>query len=133
MREKNPRSGMRRREFITLLSGAAVTWASAPRAQQPPVPVIGLLGSDAAPAQSEWTAAFLQRLRELGWNEGRNIIIDYRWGEGHSRAVQRNRSRIRPAKCHSHSHTQHPADARSKTGDVDVLWTELAEYVAARR
>jgi putative tryptophan/tyrosine transport system substrate-binding protein len=84
MREKNPRSGMRRREFITLLSGAAVTWASAPRAQQPPVPVIGLLGSDAAPAQSEWTAAFLQRLRELGWSEGRNIIIDYRWGEGHS-------------------------------------------------
>jgi len=46
--------------------------------------VIGLLGSDAAPAQSEWTAAFLQRLRELGWSEGRNIIIDYRWGEGHS-------------------------------------------------
>ena len=84
MREKNPRSGMRRREFITLLSGAAVTWASAPRAQQPPVPVIGLLGSDAAPAQSEWTAAFVQRLRELGWSEGRNITIDYRWGEGHS-------------------------------------------------
>jgi hypothetical protein len=53
MREKNPRSGMRRREFIALLSSAAVTWASAPRAQQPPVPVIGLLGSDAAPAQSE--------------------------------------------------------------------------------
>src|SRR5258708_22758249 len=84
MREKTPRSGMRRREFIALLSGAAVTWASAPRAQQPPVPVIGLLGSDAAPAQSEWTAAFIQRLRELGRSEGRNIIIDYRWGEGHS-------------------------------------------------
>ena len=41
------------------------------------MPVIGLLGSGAAPAQSEWTAAFLERLRELGWSEGRNIIIDY--------------------------------------------------------
>jgi putative tryptophan/tyrosine transport system substrate-binding protein len=72
-----------RREFITLLSSAAAAWPSATRAEQPPVPVIGLLGSSAAPAQSEWTAAFIQRLRELGWSEGRNIIIDYRWGEGH--------------------------------------------------
>jgi hypothetical protein len=75
---------MRRREFITLLSSAAVAWPSATRAEQSPVPVIGLLGSGAASAQSEWTAAFLQRLRELGWSEGRNIIIDYRWGEGHT-------------------------------------------------
>ena len=75
---------MGRREFITLLSSAAVTWPSATRAEHSPVPVIGLLGSGAAPAQSEWTAAFLQRLRELGWSEGRNIIIDYRWGEGHA-------------------------------------------------
>src|SRR5262244_3766008 len=82
------RSGglMDRREFITLLSSAAVAWPSATRAEQPPVPVLGLLGSSAAPAQSEWTAAFLQRLRELGWSEGRNIIIDYRWGEGHPEA-----------------------------------------------
>src|SRR5215831_13731153 len=66
------RSGglMDRREFITLLSSAAVAWPSATRAEQPPVPVLGLLGSSAAPAQSEWTAAFLQRLRELGWGEG---------------------------------------------------------------
>jgi putative ABC transport system substrate-binding protein len=48
------------------------------------MPVIGLLGSGPAPAQSEWTDAFLQRLRELGWSEGRNVIIDYRWGEGHA-------------------------------------------------
>src|SRR5262249_50247751 len=79
------RSGgrMDRREFITLLASARVAGPSATRAGRPPVPVIGLLGSSAAPAQSEWTAAFVQRLRELGWSEGRNIIIDYRWGEGH--------------------------------------------------
>jgi len=75
---------MRRREFITLLSSAAVTWPFATRAQGSPVPVIGLLGSGGAPGQSEWTAAFLDRLRELGWSEGRNITIDYRWGEGHA-------------------------------------------------
>jgi putative ABC transport system substrate-binding protein len=79
-----PRFGMRRREFIMLLSSAAVTWPCATRAERSAVPVIGLLGSDAAPAQSEWTDAFLQRLRELGWSEGRNIIIDYRWSEGHA-------------------------------------------------
>ena len=75
---------MRRREFITLLSSAAVAWPFATRAQRLPMPVIGLLGSGPAPAQSEWTAAFLERLRELGWSEGRNVIIDYRWGEGHA-------------------------------------------------
>ena len=70
-----------RREFITLLGGAAA-WPIAARAQQSAMPVIGLLGSGTAAAQSEWTAAFLQRLRELGWSEGRNLIIEYRWGEG---------------------------------------------------
>jgi putative tryptophan/tyrosine transport system substrate-binding protein len=73
---------MKRREFTMLLGGVAVTWPFAARAQQAPPPVIGLLGSDTAAAQSEWTAAFVQRLRELGWDEGRNIVIEYRWGEG---------------------------------------------------
>jgi putative tryptophan/tyrosine transport system substrate-binding protein len=73
-----------RREFITLLSAAAATWPCVTRAEQPSVPVIGLLGSGSAQAQSEWTAAFLQRLRELGWSEGRNILIEYRWGKGHT-------------------------------------------------
>ena len=42
----------------------------------------GITGSNTAAAQGEWTAAFVQRLRELGWDEGRNIVIEYRWGEG---------------------------------------------------
>ena len=73
---------MRRREFITLLCGAAAGWPLAARAQQAAMPVIGLLGSGTAAAQSEWTTALLQRLRELGWSEGRNLTIEYRWGEG---------------------------------------------------
>jgi ABC-type uncharacterized transport system substrate-binding protein len=72
---------MRRREFITLLGGAA-TWPRAARARQAgKVPTIGFLGTDAS-VWSPWTAAFVQRLRELGWIEGRTIAIEYRWSEG---------------------------------------------------
>ena len=75
---------LKRREFITLLGGAAA-WPVAARAQQrAKLPTIGFLGSGTAAAQSQWTAAFVQRLRELGWSEGRNVAIEYRWGEGRS-------------------------------------------------
>jgi putative tryptophan/tyrosine transport system substrate-binding protein len=70
-----------RREFITLVGGA-VAWPLAARAQQPAkLPIVGFLGSNAS-AWSPWTAAFVQRLRELGWIEGRTIAIEYRWSEG---------------------------------------------------
>ena len=73
---------MRRREFITLLGGAATVWPLAARAQQAgKLPVVGFLGADAA-AFSPWTAAFVTRMRELGWIEGRTIAIEYRWSEG---------------------------------------------------
>jgi putative ABC transport system substrate-binding protein len=73
---------MRRREFITLLGGAAA-WPVAARAQQGArPPIIGYLGSGTALVQSQWVAAFVQRLRELGWTESRNVVIEYRWAEG---------------------------------------------------
>ena len=73
---------LRRREFITLLGGAAA-WPVAARAQQPAkLPIIGFLGAGTASAMSQWTAAFVQRLRELGWVEDRTIAIHYRWAEG---------------------------------------------------
>jgi putative ABC transport system substrate-binding protein len=76
---------VKRREFITLLGGAAATWPSAARAQQAAkLPTIGFLGGSTASALSEWTAAFVQRLRELGWIEGRTVAIEYRWAEGRS-------------------------------------------------
>src|SRR5579871_1781230 len=75
---------MRRREIITLLGTAAV-WPLAAQAQQGQKPVkVGLLGSGTAAAQSAWTAAFVQRMRELGWIEGRNLTIEYRWAEGNN-------------------------------------------------
>jgi putative ABC transport system substrate-binding protein len=73
---------VRRRDFITLLGGAAA-WPVAARAQQPgKLPNIGFLGAYTASIQSQWTAAFVQRLRELGWIEGRTVAIAYRWAEG---------------------------------------------------
>ena len=75
---------MRRREFITLLGGAA-TWPLAARAQYPTkLPTVGFLGTTTLSAMGEWVAAFVQRLRELGWIEGRNIAIEYRWAEARS-------------------------------------------------
>ena len=73
---------LKRREIITLLGGVAA-WPVAARAQQPAkLPIIGFLGAGTASAMSQWTAAFVQRLRELGWIEDRTIAIHYRWAEG---------------------------------------------------
>jgi putative ABC transport system substrate-binding protein len=73
---------MRRREFLGALGGAAA-WPLAAHAQQPrKLPTIGFLGATTASGASQWTAAFVQRLRELGWIEGRTIAIEYRWAEG---------------------------------------------------
>jgi putative ABC transport system substrate-binding protein len=72
---------IRRREFMALLGGAA--WPIASRAEQAArLPTIGLLGSSTPSAWAPWIAAFQQRLRELGWIEGRSIAIEYRWAEG---------------------------------------------------
>jgi hypothetical protein len=78
---------IRRREFITLLGGAAAAWPLAAHAQQTKrQPTIGFLGNDAA-MWRPWTAAFVQRLRELGWIEGRTIAVEYRWSEGRPERV----------------------------------------------
>jgi putative tryptophan/tyrosine transport system substrate-binding protein len=75
---------MKRREFITLLGGAAaVASPLAARAQQAgKLPVIGFLGPATAATQSQWAVPMVRRLRELNWIEGRNIVIEYRWAEG---------------------------------------------------
>jgi putative ABC transport system substrate-binding protein len=79
------KSAMQRREFITLLGGGVASLPLAVRAQQPAkLPTIGFLGSQTPAAQREWTEAFLQRMAEHGWVDGRTVAIEYRWGEGRS-------------------------------------------------
>jgi putative tryptophan/tyrosine transport system substrate-binding protein len=73
---------MKRRDFITLVGGVATVWPLAARAQQPAMRVIGFLGASAPSTESQRVAAFVQRLRELGWIDGRNLAIEYRWAEG---------------------------------------------------
>jgi putative tryptophan/tyrosine transport system substrate-binding protein len=68
---------MKRREFMTLLGGAAAAWPLAASAQQP-----GKLPKATLSVHGQWVAAFVQRLRELGWIEGRTVAIEYRWADG---------------------------------------------------
>ena len=76
---------MRRREFIALLGSGVVGWPLTARAQQADkLPTVGFLGVATPTAWGPWASAFVQRLRELGWIEGRTIAIEYRWAEGRS-------------------------------------------------
>jgi putative ABC transport system substrate-binding protein len=78
----------RRRDFITLLGGAATAAPLAARGQQPgKLPTIGFLGAGTPSSWNQWTAAFVQRLSELGWIGGRTIAIEYRWAEGRTESL----------------------------------------------
>ena len=75
-----------RRKFLATLGGAAVAWPIAARAQQPAkLPTIGLLVPGTPASHGQWFAVLVQRLRELGWIEGRTVAIEVRWAEGRVR------------------------------------------------
>jgi putative ABC transport system substrate-binding protein len=85
---------MRRRDFIKVAAGGAITWPLAAHAQQTSkLPTIGILGVNSS-VWGPWTAAFVRRLRELSWIEGRTITFEYRWDEGHPERVKENAAEL---------------------------------------
>jgi putative tryptophan/tyrosine transport system substrate-binding protein len=89
---------MRRREVLTLIGGAAAAWPLVVGAQQAgKLPTIGYLGGGPI-SQRSWVDAFVQRLRELGWIDGRTIAIEYRWGEDAQSAMPTSRTSLSGAR-----------------------------------
>lgn len=78
---------MRRRDVVTLLGGVLASWTRPARAQQPPMPVIGYLGSETPDRYASRLAAFRAGLAEAGYVEGRNVAVDYLWAEGQYRRL----------------------------------------------
>jgi hypothetical protein len=73
---------MRRRDFVTLIGGAATAWPLAARAQQPRLPVIGYLSGASFETMHDWVTVFRQSLAQTGLTEGRDVAIEYRLGRG---------------------------------------------------
>ena len=113
---------MRRRDFITLLGGAAAAWPLVARAQQPRVPVIGYLHSASPEPYSSMMAAFRHGLAEAGYVDGQNVTIDYRWAEG-----QFDRLPALAAELVAHR----PAVLVAGGGDVSAVAAKSAGTVAA--
>jgi putative ABC transport system substrate-binding protein len=110
---------MNRREMIAGLAGAAA-WPIATRAQQAGrLPTIGFLGAGTPSPYKQLTAAFVQRLRELGWIEERTVAIEYRWAEGRSERLPVVAAEFVRLKVDVMGHGGNSGNARRKAGDID--------------
>src|SRR5262245_29894643 len=122
---------IRRREFVAALGGSAVAWPFAARAEQLKVPTIGLLGGATPSVQSKWTGAFVERLHELGWSEGKTIQIEHRWVEGRfdrSPAIVAEFIRLKVDVIVTHA-TANVLAARQATSTIPIVFASAADPV----
>jgi putative ABC transport system substrate-binding protein len=123
-----------RREFLATLGGAAAAWPLAARAQQTAnLPTVGFLGAGSPATADVWLSAFMSRLRELGWIEGRNINIDVRWAEGRNDrsaeiAAELVRLKVDVIVTYSSEHTQ---IAKQATSTIPIVFALAADPVGS--
>src|SRR5262249_361135 len=118
-----------RRELLAALGGAAA-WPLAAGAQQK-LPTIGFLGANSPAVQRQWTTAFVQRLHELGWTEGHNLAIEYRWAEGRfdrSPAIIAEFVRLKVDVIVTHA-TANVVAAKQPTSPIPIIFTSVADPV----
>jgi putative ABC transport system substrate-binding protein len=122
---------MRRREFITLLGGAAASWPLAARAQQPAMPVIGYFSARSADAEAPLRVPFLRALEESGFMAGRNIAIEYRFGEGQDERLPMLAAELVRSQVAMLVTTDRPSAlaARAATATIPIVFTSGSDPV----